>query len=93
MATDVIEGKGTLRTTSGEAKEWAVTYRFIVHTNIIQRPGFPPAVGKSRSEGAISAVDGDAIPAGYFQLTAQDGESLRVQSHGFGLWYILSPMA
>jgi hypothetical protein len=50
-------------------------------------------VGKSKSEGMVTAINGDSIPAGYYQLTAQDGEIIRVQSYGFGAWYILSPMA
>jgi hypothetical protein len=48
---------------------------------------------KSHTEGTVTAINGDALPTGYFQLTAQDGEILRVQSHGFGPWMLLSPVA
>jgi hypothetical protein len=50
-------------------------------------------MGKSHTEGTVTAVNGDSLPEGYFQLTTQDGEIMRVQSHGFGAWHILSPMA
>src|SRR5258706_13987062 len=89
---EVLEGKGTLRTTAGTPEGWPVQYRFVIDTNVVTRPGFPPAVGKSKSEGMVTAINGDSIPAGYYQLTAQDGEIIRVQSYGFGAWYILSPM-
>ena len=90
---EVIEGKGTLHTTSGTSAEWPVEYRFVIETNMVNRPGFPPAMGKSRSEGTVTAINGDAIPAGYYQLISEDREIIRVQSHGFGPWNILAPIA
>jgi hypothetical protein len=50
-------------------------------------------VGKSHTDGSVSAVNGDFLPEGYFQLTAQDGEIMRIQNVGFATWKILSPMA
>jgi hypothetical protein len=91
--TEVLEGKGTLCQEVQPPAEWEVRYHFVITTNLVTRPGFPPAVGKSHSEGTVTAINGDFLPAGYFELTAQDGEILRVQSHGFGPWMILSPMA
>lgn len=90
---EVLEGKGTLRTTTGTPQEWLVQYRFVIDTNVVTRPGFPPALGKSKSEGKVTAINGDSIPAAYYQLTADNGEIIRVQSHGFGMWYILAPIA
>lgn len=90
---EVLEGKGTLRTTTGTPQEWPVQYRFVIETNVVTRPGFPPAVGKSKSEGIVTAINGGSIPTGYYQLTAHDGEVIRVQSHGVGAWNILSPIA
>ena len=90
---EVLEGQGTLRQSGPSPVEWQVQYRFVIHTNLVPRPGFPPAVGKSHTDGSVSAVNGDFLPEGYFQLTAQDGEIMRIQNVGFATWKILSPMA
>jgi hypothetical protein len=90
----VLEGEGTLRTTTGTPAEWQVQYRFVIDTNLVIRPGFKPAIGKSHPQGTVTAINGDSLPEGYYQLTAtHDGEIMRVQSHGSGAWYMLGPIA
>ena len=42
--------------------ERQVEYRFVIDTNLVTRPGFPPAIGKSRSEGKVIAIDGSSLP-------------------------------
>jgi hypothetical protein len=90
---EVLDGKGTLRQVGPPPAESQVQYRFIIDTPLVARAGFPPAMGKSQSEGTVTAINGDFLPQDYFQLIAKDGEIMRVQNVGFGTWKILSPMA
>jgi hypothetical protein len=83
-----LEGEGTLRTATGTPAEWQVQYRFVIDTDVIVRRGFEPAIEKSNSPGTVTALNGDSLPEGNYELTAQD-EIIRVQSHGLGVWYML----
>jgi hypothetical protein len=41
--------------------------------------------------GSVVALDGQDIPDGYYQLTAEDGEMLRMKNMS-GQWVILAPV-
>lgn len=87
-----LEGKGTLRRLEPPTAEWQVEYRFAIAMAIRQRTGFPRIGARLYSSGTVSASDGKVIPEGYYELTAQDGEILRVKNLGIGQWTILAPL-
>jgi len=84
-----LTGKGVL--TNGDQK-WNVDYDFMITTSVIRKPSLPAVQGHSTSMGSVSATDGSLLPDGYYQLTAQDSEFIRVKNNGLGQWTILSPL-
>jgi hypothetical protein len=87
-----LEGKGILRRLELPTEEWQVDYRFAIATAIRQRAGFPRVAARRYSSGTVSASDGKVIPEGYYELSAQDGETLRVKNLGLDQWAILAPL-
>jgi hypothetical protein len=86
---EVLNGTGILRTLVPPPTEWHVRYNFDIRTDIIQRPGFPSVHGHSEGRGTVADIDGELIPQGTFELTAEDGEILRVKNLGI-VWAIIS---
>jgi hypothetical protein len=87
---ETLQGEGTLRRFEAE---WNVKYSFAITTAIREKPGFPRTRRvKATVLGSISAIDGKPIPEGYYDLTAQNGEILRVKNTGVGQWTILAPL-
>ena len=86
---EVLDGTGILHTLVSPPAEWRVRYHFDIRTEIIQRPGFPAVRGHSEGRGTVTNIDGSLIPQGTFELTAEDGEILRVKNLGI-VWAIIS---
>ena len=86
-----LEGTGTLRRIELPPAEWRVRYRFDIETKVVERPGFPRVEAHSSSRGTVIAMSGEDIPVGIYQLTAENGETLRVKNVGI-TWAILAPV-
>ena len=87
---ETLEGEGILTSLETPSHGWKVKYRFSITTNTVRTPGFPPVASRSSSMGTVVALNGQSIPDGYYQLTAEDGEILRVKNI-MGQWVILAP--
>jgi hypothetical protein len=87
---ETLEGEGILASIETPSHGWKVKYHFSITTETVRTPGFPPVASHSNSRGSVVALNGQSIPDGYYQLTAEDGEILRVKNMT-GQWVILAP--
>ena len=87
---ETLEGEGILVSAESPEHGWKVKYHFSITTNTVRTPGFPPVASHSSSTGSVVALNGQSILDGYYQLTAEDGEILRVKNMS-GQWVILAP--
>jgi hypothetical protein len=85
-----LRGTGMLRHVTDSAIGWDVGYEFTIRRGIIQQAGFPTVVAQSSSHGSVWSLSGDAIRRGYYELTTEDGETLRVKNLGVD-WAIIAP--
>lgn len=83
-----LSGTGTIQ--REDRAQVPVTYSFKIHTNVVRKPGFPAVPGKRDGRGTVSAVSGELLPEGVYQLRTSDGAQLRVQKLG-SVWHILAP--
>lgn len=90
---EMKEGEGSLTSLTSSEVSCRVTFRFDIVHNVVRRPGFPVAVGRSDNRGFVQTLDGTVLPEGTYQLEADDGEILRVQNAGSNIWVIVSPQA
>jgi hypothetical protein len=90
MLHEVLEGRGQLEKWENPDKRYEVTYRFDIHSEIVERPGLPRVTSKRHSQGVIISATGERFPEGYYRLHASDGEVLKVQNVNLGIWVILA---
>ena len=88
---DEMYGRGILHRLEDPPAQWPVTYRFSISLNVARTPGIRSS-GTQSASGRVSALNGVAIPEGYFQLTSELGEILRVKNLGIGHWTMLLPL-
>jgi hypothetical protein len=86
---EVLDGVGILQTIGLPPTEWRVRYHFDIRTKIISKAGFPPVRGHSQGRGTVTDMGGTFLPEDTFELTAEDGEILRVKNLG-GIWAIIA---
>jgi hypothetical protein len=84
------EGRGQLESWDRPDKKLPVAYAFDITTDIVARPGVPRVAARSHSMGKITALTGESIAEGSYQLFASDGEILKVKNVGLGQWVILT---
>jgi hypothetical protein len=85
-----LRGTGMLRTTVRPARQWNVGYEFFILTSVVSKSGLPPVKVVRSARGTVWALNNEEVPLGTYELTAEGGETLRVQNIGVA-WSIISP--
>ena len=81
------EGQGRLVSRGDDKREYAVSYRLNIITNMMEHSGAEPTVAGIRSRGTVRALDGTALPLGHYDLHT-DKEVIHVENNGLA-WVVL----
>lgn len=88
MLHDELRGRGQLEAWERPGRKYEVNYEFEIDTEVVERKGFPRVATRRHVRGTVVSVPGGQFPEGDYRLYAADGEVLKVQNVGLGMWVI-----